>query len=177
MNREQAIALQIRLEGGYSDDPNDPGGATKYGITQTTLDAVRGRDLVAGLPAKVRDLTPDQAAAIYRTTDWAEIRGDELPETLAPLVLNVAVNMGEPEAVKLLQECLGFVNPDGIMGPATLGRVHVWRSFYLPTQTLAEEYAARVGVRYASLYAHEAGFELGWLRRLFRVYTLSLGLP
>lgn len=177
MNRDQAIGLMIQLEGGYSDNPEDPGGATKYGITQHTLDAVRGRDLVPGLPAKVSDLTPEQAAAIYRTTDWAEIHGDELPATLAPLVLNVAVNMGEPEAVKLLQETLGFVAPDGVIGPATLGRVHTWRSSYLPAQTLAEEYAARVGVRYASLYYREGAFELGWLRRLLRVYTLALALP
>lgn len=176
MNRDQAIGLMIRLEGGFVDNPRDPGGATNHGITQTTLDAVRGRDLVPGLPLKVRDLTPDQAAAVYRTVEWAEIHGDELPATLAPLVLNTAVNMGEPEAVKLLQECLGFVNPTGFLGPETLGRVHGWRSPYLPEQTLAEEYAAHVGVRYASLYAREGTFELGWLRRLFRVYTLALGL-
>lgn len=176
MNRDQAIALMIQLEGGYVNNPADPGGATKYGITQRTLDTVRGPSFPVVLPATVADLTQSEAAYIYRAIDWDKIHGDELPGALAPLVLNVAVNMGEPEAVKLLQECLGFVNPTGFMGSETLGRVHGWHSSYQPGQTLAEEYCAHVGARYAGFDVREHTFELGWFRRLFRVYTLALGL-
>jgi len=175
MNRDQAIGLMIRLEGGYSNNPADPGGATKYGITQRTLDAVRSK-IALQLPASVFNLTEDQAYVIYRAVDWDVIQGDALPSTLAPLVLNAAVNMGEPEAVRLLQECLG-VHQDGLVGPGTLAAVKAWRSSYMEQQTLAEEYAAHVGVRYASLNGREAQFELGWIRRLLRVYTLALGLP
>lgn len=174
MNRDQAITLMIQLEGGYANVKGDPGGRTKYGITQATLDSVRP---VAGynfsMPADVSDLTPQQASWIYRTVDWAQIHGDELPGALAPLMLNAAVNMGEPTAVHLLQECLGM-QTDGVLGPHTLAAVASWRSSYMPGQTLAEEYAAHVGVKYASLYAKEGQFELGWLRRLFRVYTLAV---
>jgi len=175
MNRDQAIALMIQLEGGYADVAGDPGGRTKYGITQTTLTEFRstGHPDFATWPTDVKDLTPAQAALIYGATDWEQIHGDELPNTLAPLVLNCAVNMGEPEAVRLLQECLG-VPIDGVMGPHTLAAVDSWQSPYLPTQRLAEEFAAHVGVKYASLYAREGKFELGWLRRLFRVYTLAV---
>lgn len=88
-------------------------------------------------------------------------------------MLNSAVNQGEPTAVKLLQECVG-VSQDGAMGPGTLAAVKSWRSRYQPDQTLAEEFAAHVGVKYASLYAREGQFELGWMRRLLRVYTLAL---
>jgi lysozyme family protein len=176
MNRDQAIGLMIRLEGGYSNNPADPGGATKYGITQRTLDAVRSK-IALQLPTSVFNLTEDQAYVIYRAVDWDVIQGDALPSTLAPLVLNAAVNMGEPEAVKLLQECLHGVPTTGHCGAETLAAVKAWRSPYLPEQTLAEEYAAHVGVRYASLYAREGQFELGWIRRLLRVYTLALGLP
>jgi len=52
--------------------------------------------------------------------------------------------------------------------------VQAWRSPYMPEQTLAEEYAAHVGVKYASLYARQGQFELGWMRRLLRVYTLAV---
>lgn len=172
MTRDEAIALQIRLEGGLADVAGDPGGRTKYGITQATLTRERWQSY-AVLPDSVDDLTSEQATAIYEHVDWEAIHGDELPSTLAPLMLNSAVNQGEPTAVALLQECVK-VPVDFRMGPQTLAAVKAWRSPYLPEQTLAEEYAAHVGVKYASLYAKEGQFELGWLRRLFRVYTLAV---
>lgn len=173
MNREQCIALQIRLEGGYADVAGDPGGRTKYGITQATLTSFLSSKQQGPFPTDVKDLTPEQATLIYEAVDWDAIRGDELPPALAALVLNSAVNQGEPTAVALLQECVK-VPVDFRMGPQTLSAVKAWRSPYLPEQTLAEEYAAHVGVKYASLYAREGQFELGWLRRLFRVYTLAV---
>lgn len=175
MNRDQAIDLMIRLEGGYANVKGDPGGPTKYGITQATLTEFRstGHPDFATWPTDVKDLTPAQAAFIYDAVDWDAIHGDELPATLAPLVLNCAVNMGEPQAVRLLQGCLNLT-PDGVLGSFTLAAIHSWQSPYMPEQTLAEEYAAHVGVKYASLYAKEGQFELGWLRRLFRVYTLAV---
>jgi len=176
MTRDQCIALMIKLEGGFVDNPADPGGATKFGITQATLDSLQGKGLPTRLPTHVRDLTEDNAYAIYRAVQWAQIHGDALPGALPALMLNTAVNMGEPTAVKLLQECLGHVNPDGIMGPATLSAITTWHSAYMPGQSLAEEFVAHVGARYATLAGKGENlvFELGWFRRLFRVYTLAL---
>jgi lysozyme family protein len=179
MIRDAAIALMTDLEGGYVDNPADPGGATNHGITQRTLDLIRaGHSTLADhvvlvLPTSVRDLTAAQATLIYRAVDWDAINGDQLPAALALLMLNAAVNMGEAAAVRILQECLG-VNQDGVMGPHTLAAVGSWRSAYLPAQTLAEEYAARCAVHYAMLSGRLMTFELGWMRRLFRVYTLAL---
>jgi lysozyme family protein len=172
MTRDEAIALMIRLEGGYADVKGDPGGRTKYGVTQATLTGLLVTSSIP-LPRDVADLTPQQATAVYRAVDWDVMHCDELPPALAALMLNSAVNQGEPTAVSLLQECVG-VPVDFRMGPHTLAAVKAWRSPYLPEQTLAEEFAAHVGVKYASLYAKEGQFELGWLRRLFRVYTLAV---
>lgn len=176
MNRDTAIALMLRVEGGEANLVGDPGGHTKYGITQRTLDAVRGVMTDAegpALPASVGDLTPEQATAIYRQVQWVHIRGNDLAPVLAVLVLNVAVNMGEPRAIMLLQEAVG-VTADGAFGTATLAAVEAWKSAYMPEQTLAEEFAAHCAVRYAKLNATEGQFELGWMRRLFRVYTLAV---
>jgi len=171
MTRDGAIALQIRLEGGYANVKGDPGGRTKYGITQATLTNYRVKN--PELPPDVADLTPEQATEIYRTVDWDVMHCDDLPPALAALMLNSAVNQGEPTSVALLQECVK-VPVDFRMGPQTLAAVKAWRSPYMPEQSLAEEFAAHVGVKYASLYAKEGQFELGWLRRLFRVYTLAV---
>lgn len=159
----------LRLEGGYVNDPRDPGGATKYGVTQRTLSATN----LPGMPANVSDLTPAQATQFYAAVDWAQIHGDELPAALACLLLNSAVNQGEPTAVGMLQDCLG-VTRDAVMGPRTVEAVKNWRSPYMPEQSLAEEFAARVGVHYAMLSAKEGQYELGWFRRLMRVYTLAV---
>lgn len=177
MTRDDAIALMIRLEGGEANVKGDPGGHTKYGVTQATLDRVMAQGLFKNLPANVADLTPGEAALIYKTVHWAAIRGDELPSTLAPLVLNAAVNMGEPRAIMLLQETVG-VKDDADFGAGTMYAVRAWRSRYMPDQSLAEEYCAHVAARYAFIDNANAAlsqFEVGWFRRLFRVYTLALG--
>lgn len=173
MTRDQCIGLMIRLEGRFVNNPKDPGGATMFGITQRTLDSLQGKPFPCVLPKNVRDLTEDHAYAIYRAVDWTLIHGDDLPKTLAPLMLNASVNMGEPTAVLMLQECLG-VPRDAVMGVKTLAALPTWHSPYLPEQTIAEEFAAHVAKHYADLDAKEGEFELGWFRRLFRVYTLAL---
>jgi lysozyme family protein len=175
MNRDQGIALMLRVEGGEANLKGDPGGHTKYGITQRTLDAVRAIMTDAEdpiWPASVGDLTIEQATAIYRKVQWVHIRGNDLDPALAVLLLNAAVNMGEPRAIMLLQEALG-VSADGVFGTGTLAAVHTWHSPYMPDQTLAQEYAARAARRYAQLNATEGQFELDWFRRLFLVYTLA----
>lgn len=172
MTRDQAIALMLRVEGGEANLKGDPGGHTKYGIIQRTLDAVRG--VIPGLPTSVGDLTPDQATSIYRGVQWVHIRGNDLDPALAVLMLNAAVNMGEPRAIKLLQEAVGIDTTTGFFGSVTLAAVEAWRSPYMPEQTLAQEFAAHVAVWYAKLNAAEGQFELGWFRRLFLVYTLAI---
>lgn len=172
MNRDQAIAIQLRMEGGYANVAGDPGGATKYGITQRTLDSLQTRPLPVRLPKTVHELTPDQATIVYQSVQWYEIHGDSLPPALACLMLNASVNMGEPEAITLLHDVLGLTGT--IVGPETLNAIPHWHSPYMPEQSIAEEFAARCAAHYAALEAKEGQFELGWLRRLFRVYTLAV---
>lgn len=187
MNRDLAIALLISLEGGYVNNPADPGGATKYGVTQRTLDRLRvlpefqtvateDEPSPPMLPAIVGELSNAQATLIYASTDWKLIQGDALPPTLAPLMLHAAVNMGDGTAVKMLQAIVG-TKADGVMGPATVRAIQVWYSPYMPGQTLAEEYAAHMALHYARLDSRLDQFELGWFRRLFRVIFATLGLP
>lgn len=172
MTRDQAIGLMLRLEGGYVNDPHDSGGATKYGITQRTLDSLQKRALPVKLPANVHELTPDQATVIYRSVQWYEIHGDSLPGPLAALMLNATINVGEPHAIGMLHDALGITGT--IIGPQTLDAITHWKSAYMPGQTLAEEFMARCAEYYAALNETDSRFELGWFRRLFRVYTLAV---
>ncbi len=114
-----AIAAQtIKIEGGFVDNPQDPGGATNLGVTQRVLDAMRREHPDWMLPPSVADLAEPQAVLIYRTY-WDAIRGDALPTPLASCVFKQAINQGATRAIIELQMSLG-VALDGNLGPVTI---------------------------------------------------------
>ncbi|WP_111732188.1 glycoside hydrolase family 108 protein [Roseovarius amoyensis] len=113
----RAFALLRVHEGGYSNHPADPGGATMKGITQRTYDADRRR---RGLPTQsVRNITDAEVEAIYRGQYWNTVRADDLPPGVAYCVFDAAVNSGPGRAARWLQECLG-VPVDGVIGSETV---------------------------------------------------------
>lgn len=114
-----ALNFTAREEGGWSDHPADPGGATNHGITIGTLAAWRGKPVTK---ADVRALTTDEARAIYRANYWNAVRGDDLPAGLDLAMFDWAVNAGPGRAVRGLQRILG-VSADGAIGPVTLGAI------------------------------------------------------
>jgi lysozyme family protein len=96
-------------EGRSSNDPNDPGGLTRFGISQA-----------ANPDIDVASLTDETAKQLYRDRYWATVAGDQLPPALAVIVADAAVNQGVRTAIKILQRSLG-VQDDGIIGPQTIG--------------------------------------------------------
>lgn len=119
-NFDAALTFTFREEGGFSNDPDDHGGATKFGITQATLASWRGKTV---LTQDVKDLTRDEAGMIYRKRYWDTISGDLLPSGLDLMVFDFGVNAGWKTSVLLLQKLVG-TNLDGLIGPTTLRAVH-----------------------------------------------------
>lgn len=125
MQNVQEIARDIiRREGGFSNDPDDPGGATNYGVTIHTMRRL-GLDLTGDgrvSVADVRALTPEQAQQIFVEDYYFKPRIDTLPEPLQATVFDMYVNAGS-NAVRLLQELLrdmGYdLAVDGQIGPIT----------------------------------------------------------
>lgn len=112
-NFDKAFAWVIKWEGSsYEDVPGDSGGPTKYGI-DTTSDA---SDLPPGVALK--DLTLDQAKAIYLKKYWLGSLCDKMPTPVAETHFNYAVNTGASQSVKFMQKALG-VTVDGQYGPLT----------------------------------------------------------
>lgn len=122
MNRfDYCLNFVLEREGGYSNDSVDRGGATHYGITQTTFDAYRKE---AGLLTRsVFSITPDEVKGLYRVKYWTQAKCGLLPEPLDLYVFDSAVNHGPRRAVKLLQRALG-VDDDGLIGPKTVEAIH-----------------------------------------------------
>ncbi len=108
---DKLIDRVLGHEGGYVNDPDDPGGETKFGIAKRSYPAL-----------DIRSLTRDQAIAIYRRDFWARVQGDALPPSFAFQALDAAVNHGCENAVRWLQRAAGVAD-DGIVGPQTLGAV------------------------------------------------------
>ncbi|MEJ6398708.1 holin-associated N-acetylmuramidase [Yoonia sp. 208BN28-4] len=121
------IATQIvRREGGYVNDPDDPGGATKHGVTIHTMRRL-GLDLDGDgqvTTADVRLLDEDQAVAIFIDHYFVGPKVAQLPAMLQASVFDMYVNAGN-NAVKILQRLFNEmrinVKVDGVIGPQTIG--------------------------------------------------------
>ncbi len=115
----------VAREGGFVNDPSDPGGATKYGVTIHTMRRL-GLDLTGDgrvSTADVRALTRARAVDIFITHYFKRPRIGELPEVLHASVFDMYVNAGA-NAVKILQRLLAkmghAVGVDGAIGPQTI---------------------------------------------------------
>ncbi|MBL9056849.1 MAG: peptidoglycan-binding protein, partial [Rhodobacteraceae bacterium] len=114
----------VAREGGFVNDPDDPGGATNHGVTLGTLRRL-GLDLTGEGRidvADVRRLTAAQAVDIYVEHYFTRTGIAALPEVLQPSVFDMYVNAGG-NAVKVLQRLLGDMgfpcDADGQIGPQT----------------------------------------------------------
>lgn len=123
MDAVEMIARDIvRREGGYVNDPDDPGGATNFGVTIGTLRALRRESGQGADLDDLRALTAEEAAAIYVRHYYEKPRLDLLPEPLRPSVFDMQVNAGA-NAVKILQRLITAfglaLRDDGVVGPGT----------------------------------------------------------
>ncbi|MDQ2079473.1 glycoside hydrolase family 108 protein [Xanthobacteraceae bacterium Astr-EGSB] len=118
-NFAAALKRVLAHEGGYSNHPKDPGGATMKGVIQRVYDAFRDRKGLAR--QSVRLISDAELKDIYRRQYWGAIRGDELPSGLDYCVFDGTVNSGPGQAAKWLQRALG-VAVDGHIGDLTIER-------------------------------------------------------
>lgn len=153
----------FKAEGGYSDNPADPGGPTNFGITLATLRAYEGDpNLTAD---DVKKLTRGVAREIYRTAYWNRMQCGALPPGLDLEVFDFGVNSGPAESVKTLQALVG-VTQDGSVGPITLAAV---RQFNVGD--LIGRFAQARLAFYQSLNMPE--FEQGWASRVAQIQTAA----
>jgi lysozyme family protein len=112
-----------KVEGGYANKKGDPGGPTKYGITQKTLSDYRGKKVTI---KDVQNLSVDEAKKIYRKSYYHDTHIDQLPADLQPIVLDSAVLHGPQNGIRMLQTALnqkGYkVDADGLIGATTVAQ-------------------------------------------------------
>ena len=147
---DKCVAHILKAEGGYVNDPLDPGGETKYGISKRAYPEV-----------DIASLTLDQAKAIYERDYWNPVQGDDVSWPLCLFVFDSAVNQGTHAAILMMQKALG-TNDDGILGPETLKLAVAARQWH------AAKFMALRAKRYTAT-ANSDVYGEGWLIRLFTI--------
>jgi lysozyme family protein len=163
-----ALPVILHEEGGFSDNPADPGGATMDGVTQGVWQQWVGHAVTA---IQLQQITPDQIAAFYQAEYWDKVSGDNLPDGLNLCVFDFAVNHGPHGAATMLQGLVS-VTQDGAIGPATLAAI----SALIASHSAAELVQAYSDARTA-FYRTEpdfAKFGRGWLNRVGYVEGVAL---
>jgi lysozyme family protein len=153
---EDIIEVVLEHEGGYVNDPKDPGGETNFGIAKRSHPDV-----------DIANLTKDGAKDIYKEVYWDKNKVESLSEDLRHIYFDMCVNQGRGRAVKILQQTANAkgagLKVDGGMGPMTiramdgveLDRVRAYRVKY-----------------YADLVTRKPDLErfyFGWFRRALEV--------
>jgi lysozyme family protein len=110
---DKIIEIVLKHEGGYVNDPDDPGGETNFGIAKRSHPDV-----------DIKNLTKEGAKVIYKEVYWDKNKVEKVPEQLRHIYFDMCVNMGRSRAVKILQESANSkgknITIDGGMGPITL---------------------------------------------------------
>lgn len=139
------------MEGGYVNDPIDPGGETRYGISKRQYPEL-----------DIKDLAKGHAKDIYKRDYWNKCMCEGLPDILRLMVFDCAVNQGANYAARTLQD-LVKAKEDGIIGPKTLENIAQFNP-----ERLLERFALRRLERY---YSNKNFFRYGkgWLNRLIHI--------
>lgn len=158
---DQAFEIVVGHEGGYVDNPADPGGETKYGVSKRAHPDV-----------DIANLTLDGAKQIYKAQYWDKLFLDTADPRLALAAFDAAVNNGVGAATKWLQSALG-VAADGIIGSATKAALAActgdkWQAAFV------ELHAQRINMM-ANLSTWKQ-FGKGWSRRLAQLPLQAAGM-
>jgi lysozyme family protein len=155
-NFDDAFSAICKPEGGFVDNPADPGGATMYGITESVARA-------CGYQGDMRSLPLDSAKAMAKKMYWDRCQCDQFDPRIGYLVFDAAFNGGHP--AQWLQSAAG-VTTDGAIGAQTIAAVRAIEPWKI---------MARFNAAHADYYAGLKNYTFinGWVERI--AYNLRLG--
>ena len=165
-NWEKSFAELMKSEGGFVNNPQDPGGATNWGVTKTVWEAWTRHTVTVD---DMKKLTQEEVKPLYYEKYWKPVKADELPIGVDFLVFSFGVNAGVGRAIKTLQTSLGVV-ADGAIGPNTIKKIQEADS-----KTLIENFSNAKISFYKSLSTFPT-FGKGWLNRVEREKAEALAM-
>lgn len=162
-NFSAALEHILVSEGGFVNNPKDPGGMTNLGVTKATWEAFVGHPVSE---ADMRNLTKETVTPLYKHKYWDACNCSALPAGIDYLVFDFAINAGPGRSAKLLQQALG-VTADGVIGPATLNIAAV-----MNPNELIDRFSEEKRKYYKSLPTFGT-FGKGWLNRVAQAESTS----
>lgn len=152
--------------------PDDPGGATAWGVTLATYSDWRAsQGIRSTTQADLAAATKGELSQLIRELFWNSVQGDHLPVGVDLLVYDFGFGAGPGTSAKLLQEVIGGLQPDGQLGPLTLAAAARFDRLDL---------VRRLGVRHESYYASLPTFSefgRGWTSRNSARVAMALATP
>lgn len=118
-NFDRVLLQVLKHEGGWSDHPRDPGGATMKGVTLAVFRRFYGEERSK---SDLRAITDRQLESIYRKDYWDRCWCDELPDGVDLAVFDTAVNSGPRRSIRFIQQAVD-ADVDGAIGPNTLAKI------------------------------------------------------
>jgi len=112
---DEVFERTIGHEGGYVNNPKDPGGETNWGITIATARA-------NGFTNSMKSMTRAHAKEIYRVAFWNRAKCDQFTGAISYQIFDAAVNHGIGNAIRMLQRAVGVLD-DGLVGSKTLAAI------------------------------------------------------
>lgn len=169
-NLSKALAKTLAYEGGYVNNPVDPGGPTNKGITLKTYSAFLGRDATID---ELKKLPQEHLLSIYGSRYWDACNCDDLPDGLDLCVFDFAVHSGVTKAAKTLQALAG-AKQDGKIGPKTQMAVAMWIHAHGLKNAIKLYQAERLD--YLESLATFPVFGKGWTSRVNDLEKVALGV-
>lgn len=144
----EAIDRVLAIEDGYVNDPNDPGGETKFGISKRSYPDV-----------DIKNLTRDGAKELYKRDFWDPVANAGIHEDLVFQVLDFGVNSGGSVAIQYLQRAAGVAD-DGHLGPISVAAIND-----MPTPALLLMYLG-LRLEFMTKLKNWPNAGKGWARRI-----------
>ena len=155
---DEIIEVVLEHEGGYVNDPKDPGGETNFGIAKRSHPDV-----------DIKNLTKEGAKEIYKEVYWDKNKVESLPEELWHIYFDMCVNQGKSRAVKIIQRAVngkgGSLTVDGGMGPMTIAAIGKSRVELDRVRAYRVKYYADLVTKKPDLER----FYFGWFKRALEV--------
>ena len=148
---QKSIKFVLDAEGGYTNDPDDLGGETNYGIDKRSHPDVN-----------MKELTIDEATDIYFTEYWVRFNCEQFIWPLDCVYFDCCVNTGQKQSNRFLQRAVG-TEPDGIIGPKTLASVQRSDSYKLANKVIDQRQTFYENLAYNK--ASLKKFLKGWTNR------------
>lgn len=163
-NFKECLDLVLKSEGGWVNNPQDPGGETNLGVTKRVWEEWVGHPVNT-----MKNLTEADVAPLYEQKYWRACYGEVLPRGLDFVVFSFGVNAGPGRSVKLLQQTVGCV-PDGVIGPRTRELISASNS-----ANLIAKFSEARREYYRALKTFPT-FGRGWLARVDREESEALDM-